>query len=101
MIVARHRYKVEQVCNLLKGEATKQLKLECRHPQARFITENGKLPSMWAERQWKVYLDSEEVIECAMHYVEENPEKEGKRRQQWSFVTPFTGLDKYGWTTYH
>jgi REP element-mobilizing transposase RayT len=101
MVVARHRYKVEQVCNLLKGEATKQLKLELCHPQARFQTGNGKLPSMWAERQWKVFLESEEAIENAIQYVEENPIKEGKPRQQWSFVTPFAGLDKHGWTTYY
>jgi hypothetical protein len=33
--------------------------------------------------------------------VEENPVKEGKRPQRWSFVTRFSGLDKYGWTTYY
>ena len=101
LVIARHSYKVEQVCNLLKGEATKQLKAESCHPQARFEAENGKLPSLWAEGQWKVYLDSEEAIEAAIRYVEENPVKEGKPRQRWSFVTPFSGLDKYGWTTYY
>ncbi len=101
LVVARHRYKVEQVCNLLKGEATKQLKAESCHPQARFETDKGKLPSMWAEGQWKVYLDCEEAIETAVRYVEENPVKEQKPPQHWSFVTRFSGLDKYGWTTYY
>jgi REP element-mobilizing transposase RayT len=100
LVVARHRYKIEQVCNLLKGEATKQLNADSCHPQARYQA-CGKPPSMWAEEQWKVYLDSEEAIDNGVRYVEENPEKEGKPRQRWSFVTPFTGLDKYGWTTYH
>ena len=36
LVIARHTYKVEQVCNLLKGEATKQLKAESLHPQQRF-----------------------------------------------------------------
>ena len=81
LVIARHTYKVEQICNLLKGEATKQLKAESLHPQQRFQCGNGKLPSLWAEGQWKVYLDSEEAIEEAIHYVEENPTKEGKPLQ--------------------
>jgi REP element-mobilizing transposase RayT len=101
LVVARHTYKVEQVCNLLKGEATKQLKAESLHPQARFVTDKGKLPSMWGEKEWKGYLDTEEAIEAAIRYVEENPVKEGKPPQRWPFVTSFAGLDKSGWTTYH
>jgi REP element-mobilizing transposase RayT len=101
LVLARHSYKVEQIVNLLKGEATKALNAESQHPQARFVDANGKLPSMWAERQWKVYLDSEAAIERAIRYVEENPVREGKPPQKWSFVVPFAGLDKAGWTTYH
>ena len=98
LVVSRHSYDIEQITNLLKGEATKQLKKQSRHPQSPYLKANaGKLPSMWAERQWIVYLDSEEAIECAIQYVEENPIKEGKRRQRWSFVKPFEGLDKAGW----
>lgn len=66
LVIARHRYKVEQVCNLLKGEATKQVKIERLHPQAAFVDANGRLPSLWAEHQWKVYLDTEEAIDCAI-----------------------------------
>ncbi len=101
LIIARHTYKVEQVCNLLKGEATKQLKADSLHPQQRYQCGNGKLPSLWAEGQWKVYLDNEEAIDEAIHYVEENPVKEGKPPQKWSFITPFAGIEKSGWTTYH
>jgi REP element-mobilizing transposase RayT len=101
LVIARHTYEVEQMVNLLKGEATKQLKKESLHPQARFLMADGKLPSMWAEGQWKVFLDSEEAIEAAIRYVEENPIKEGKPRQTWSFVRPFGGIDKAGWVTYH
>ncbi len=86
--------------NLLKGEATKQLKKENLHPLAEHVESDGRMPSPWAHREWKVYLDSEEAIEDAIWYVEENPQKEGKPRQDWSFVTPFAGLDK-GWVTYH
>jgi REP element-mobilizing transposase RayT len=101
LVIARHTYKVEQICNLLKGEATKQLKAESLHPQAPFRDRRGRLPSTWAELQWKVFLDSEEAIEAAIRYVEENPTKEGKPPQKWSFVTPFAGITSGGWTTYH
>jgi REP element-mobilizing transposase RayT len=101
LVVARHRYKAEQICNLLKGEATKQLKTEAIHPRRNQQIHNGKLPSPWEVGQWKVYLDSEAAIEAAIHYVEDNPVKEGKPPQKWSFVTPFAGLDRSGWTTYY
>ncbi len=100
LVIARHSYDVEQVCNLLKGEATKQLRGASLHPQIRYLTKTGKLPSLWAERQWVVFLDSEEAIEGAIRYVEENPVKEGKPPQRWSFVTPFGGIEKAGWVTY-
>jgi len=101
MVIARHTYKVEQICNLLKGEATRQLKAQSLHPHVLHADRRGKFPSTWAEQEWKVYLDSEPAIETAIRYVEENPEKEGQPRQSWPFVTPFAGLDKSGWVTYH
>jgi len=36
-----------------------------------------------------VFLDSDEAIQNAIRYVEENPEKEGKPRQHGSFVQPY------------
>jgi len=101
LVIARHRFKVEQICNLLKGEATKQLKAASMHPQSRFAKRDGKLPSMWGEQQWKVYLDTDEAVENAIRYVEENPMKEGKSRQNWSFIAAYAGIEKAGWTVYH
>ncbi len=77
LVIARHRLRVEQVCNLLKGEATKQLKREGRHPMAAHA-KNGKTPSMWEEGFWKVFLDADHGIRNAIQYVEQNPIKEGK-----------------------
>ena len=100
VVIARHRYEVEKISNLLKGEATKQLVAESLHPLAQF-TRGERPPSPWARGQWKVFLDCESAIEEAIHYVEQNPIKEEKPRQKWSFVTPFAGIQKSGWTTYH
>jgi REP element-mobilizing transposase RayT len=101
LVIARHTYEVEQICNLLKGEATRRLKADSLHPQAAHVDDLGKLPSTWAEKEWKVFLDSDEAILNAIRYVEENPVKEGKPRQSWSFVTPYRGLEEFGWITYH
>jgi len=101
LVIARHRFKVEQMANLLKGAATRQLVADGLHPLKDYRMKNGKLPSPWSMRAWKCYLDSEEAIENAMAYVIENPIKEGKEKQSWEFVTPFAGLPKNAWTTYH
>jgi len=101
LVIGRHRYKIEQVVNLLKGTATRRLLEKGLHPMKQFQTSaGGRLPSVWGENQWKVYLDSEEAVENAIRYVEENPEREGKPRQHWSFVTAFGGISRSGWTTY-
>ena len=55
LVIARHAYEIEQISNLLKGEATKEIKDKVIHPQVRFVDAKGKLPSMWAEQQWKVF----------------------------------------------
>lgn len=99
LVIARHRYKVEQVANLLKGAATRQLVDDARHPFEQHAKSDQPLPQMWARYQWKVYLHSEEAIENAIAYVIENPIKEGKPKQVWSWVTPLAGVDK-GWVTY-
>lgn len=101
LVVARHSYKVEQIANLLKGAATKQILDDNLHPLQSFAGGSNRPPRMWSSREWKVYLDSEEAIENAIRYVEENPTKEGKPPQKWSFVTPFGGVSTGGWTVYH
>jgi len=100
VVVGRHNYSVEQIVNLLKGAATKQLNEENIHPLAQYSRNDGRTPSSWAVGKWKVFLDSEESIEAAIRYFEDNPIKEGKPKQTWSCVTPFSGLDP-GWVTYH
>ena len=101
LVIARHVFKVEQMANLLKGAATSQIMKDGRHPLAKCAKPGERPPQMWAAHEWKVYLDREEAIENAISYVEENPVREGKQKQNWDFVTPFAGISKSGWTTYH
>ena len=44
---------------------------------------------VWGEYGWNVFLDSEQDVRRAIQYVEQNPPKEHKPRQRWSFVVPF------------
>jgi REP element-mobilizing transposase RayT len=89
LVIARHSYSIEQVSNRLKGSATRQLTESGLHPLLGLQTKAGKTPSPWAEGLWKVFLDSSADVKRSVEYVEENPEKEGKRRQVWPFVTPY------------
>jgi REP element-mobilizing transposase RayT len=88
MVLGRYHYKVETMVRLLKAEATTELIQDDRHPLAEYPFEDGSLPSPWARKCWKVYLDSEEDIARAIAYVERNPRKESKRPQRWKFVFP-------------
>ena len=87
MVIARHEYHVEQIVNLLNGEATRQIVAAGIHPLAEHRGTDGKLPRMWGRGLWKVFLDSPESVDRAIQYVEENPEKEGLPKQKWAFVS--------------
>ena len=88
-VIARHTCKVEQIVNLLKGEATRQLVAQDLHPLVGHERADGSIPSCWGRGCWKVFLDSIEDIVRAIKYVEDNPPKEGKPHQKWAFVTSF------------
>lgn len=91
LVIARHRYKVEQIVNLLKGAATRQLICENLRPLAAFPTRTGRVPKAFARGHWSVFLDGEDDIRRSIRYVQNNPIREDKRVQRWSFVTPFEG----------
>ena len=83
LVVARHKHTIEQIVAHVKGRATQRLK------EDGLWSDDPEPRSPWEQDSWDVYLDSEEAIERAVRYVERNPEKEGKRRQSWAFVTPY------------
>jgi REP element-mobilizing transposase RayT len=91
MVIGRHARDAERIVGHLKSSATRQLDADALHPFAGTAKRDGSKQSPWAERCWKVFLDSVGDIERAIRYVEENPVKEGKRRQRWSFVTAYRG----------
>jgi REP element-mobilizing transposase RayT len=74
----------------LKGAATQSLKEQGLHPFAHMKDKKGWTPKCFARGEWKVFLDPLDVPR-AIEYVEDNPDKEGKKRQRWSFVVPYVG----------
>lgn len=86
--VKASRYKPTAVIGHLKREASLALLSEGLHPFAAERRKDGTLPSCWAENSWRVYLDDVGAVLRAIRHVEQNPLKERKRRQSWSFVRP-------------
>ena len=89
VVPARSRYRVEQLVGLLKGGASRQLEVDGLHPFQDQRRPDGTLPSPWQEDCWKVFLDNDEATIRSIDYVVKNPEKHGRPRQMWKFVTPF------------
>ena len=89
LVIGRHNQRIEQTIILLKGEGTRRLIQLGLHPCAHLPFSKGRPPSMWSRGGWKVYLDSVPAVLAAIRYVEENFVREGKQRQEWSFVVPF------------
>lgn len=92
MVIARSHLKIEAISTQLKGAATRRIIDEGIHPLAAYQKPGaspGRPPKMWARGEWKVFLNSADDIRRAIRYVEENPLKEGKKRQRWNFVSAF------------
>lgn len=79
LVVGYTPRKIRQVVSHLKAEATRSLR-----SQGWFLD-----ASPWTEHGWNVYLNSEEDVLRAISYVQENPVREGKRRQTWRCVVPY------------
>lgn len=88
LVIARHRYSIEQVVRLLWQSATERLLAAGLHPFAHLRGENGRLPSVWAQDFWKVFLFELQDVVRAIRYTELNPVRDGLPPQKWSFVTP-------------
>ena len=82
------RIKAEQFVIQLKGAATKRLIEENLHSFQHLCGVGERPPKCFGRGEWKVYLDPPDVPH-AVHYVEQNPLKEGKPRQLWSVVVPY------------
>jgi REP element-mobilizing transposase RayT len=92
MVLGRHAHRAERMIGHLKARATQDLVAAGLHPFVRHRRVDGRFPSVWAHRAWKVFLNNADEIERAIRYVEMNPVKDGKKPQHWPFVTPWPGI---------
>lgn len=89
LVLARHDYRMQQVVNLLKGNATRRLREEGLDPMTPYVRDGQPLPSPWSRNHWMVYIDNDRHYRAAVKYVEDNPPKEGKKKQVWTFVKSY------------
>jgi REP element-mobilizing transposase RayT len=87
LIITRIVRPISQVVAHLKGRTTQQLRAEGVHPFEQHADVKCNVPTVWAGRYWKVFIDNEEHFMKAIAYVEDNPINEGCRRQNWKLVT--------------
>jgi REP element-mobilizing transposase RayT len=80
LVVARHLRSMPVIAGHLKGRATRELR-----ERELWLPDRP----VWGRRSWAVFLDLPADVLRAIRYAEQNPAKEGKPRQCWSFVTPF------------
>lgn len=86
LVVTVGERNIDRVVVQLKGDATQRLKAEELYPFQGMLTSQRRTPACWARRYWKVFLQDHAHVRAAIRYVEQNPLKEGKPRQHWSFV---------------
>ncbi|MEO6435651.1 MAG: transposase [Tepidisphaeraceae bacterium] len=60
LIIARTSRPIGQVVGHLKARATRQLRDEGMHPFERSVNADGSIPTTWAGRYWKVFIDDAE-----------------------------------------
>ena len=81
LIIGRHDRPIEHIASHLKARATRHLNDAGMNPLPR---------SPWARGRWVVYLNSTQQAANAIRYTENNPIKDGLKRQHWKFVKPYT-----------
>jgi len=62
LVLARHRYKVEQIANLLKGAATKALIEEKVHPFEKYQTKRERLPKLGHKDSGKCFWIAKRIF---------------------------------------
>jgi len=78
LVVGRIARDIRRAISHIKSEATRALRA------AGIFSDH----SPWAHHGWNVYLDAPADIARAIHYIENNPAKNGLPKQKWSCVVP-------------
>jgi REP element-mobilizing transposase RayT len=84
LVIGASPRRIRQVVGHIRSRATHTLR------EQQLWNEDRPL---WGEHGWNVFLESVAAVERAVRYVNDNPLKEGKKRQRWSFVVPFVARE--------
>ncbi|MHC4663894.1 MAG: transposase [Planctomycetota bacterium] len=83
MIIGWHKRAIGRIVGHLKAQATRRLSSDGLWEQNRRV---------WAKKSWKVFLDTNKSAGRAIKYVKQNPVREGKKRQNWSFLDDYSPI---------
>ncbi|HVU86829.1 MAG TPA: transposase [Pirellulales bacterium] len=83
LVISWHERHVRRIVSHVKARATQRLRKEQVWPE--------ESRPVWAKGSWSVFLYSAKDIDRAIRYVEQNPGRDAKPPQRWSFVVPLTG----------
>ncbi|HEX3870406.1 MAG TPA: transposase [Pirellulales bacterium] len=89
LVIPRQSQSAEAWVGYFKRAASKALRVAGLHPMADCRDARGRLPSVWADHGWKVFLFSPEDFLAAIEYVEKNPIVAGLKAQRWSWITRY------------
>ncbi len=89
MVIARSDHDVEYWVGYFKRAASRGLRTAGLHPFAGDSRPNERVPSVWADDGWKVFLNTPDEIRSRIVYVERNPTNAGMAPQMWDWVTPY------------
>lgn len=93
LVLMRSAKSIEWTVAQLKRRSGWKLRESGLHPMEQHRTPDGRVHSVWGREFWVVYITEQNHLEAALRYVENNPLKEGKKRQNWSFVRCFDAED--------
>ena len=89
VVVEAHKFDGNDIIACLKRAGTRGMSDEGLNPMAAYPRANGRLPSPWGGRGWKVKLYTPPEMRERIRYVERNPRRAGFKPQRWSFVVPY------------
>lgn len=89
LVLGAMHTKIDKTVELLKAAASAALINAKMHPFQDTFYRNGRRPTSWARGEWKRFCFDAADVRRSIRYVEDNPLKEGLKRQTWSFVTPY------------
>lgn len=89
LVIPRQAQSAEDWVAYFKRAGSKALREQGLHPIADLRDSRDRIPTVWADHGWTVFLFDAQDFRHAIEYVEQNPIEAGLKPQPWSFITPY------------